>query len=86
MLFASFGSSDLSVTSFPSGSFPVTVAWFSTLPAFISSAVNVYVVLNVVSSLSPILSEIGPPLTVTNGSATVTSLKSTFPVLVTLKV
>src|SRR5699024_10250104 len=80
------GSSESSSTGSPFGGVPVVVAILYTPPALISSCVTTYTPVKVSSSLCPTSRSIGPPLTVNNGSVTVTSVNGTLPVFVTTKV
>ena len=80
-------SSSVSVTSSPIGGVPVAVAMFVNVPASMSPCVRVYVAVNVVESMAPgAIVAIGPPVTVTNGSVTVTLVRVTLPVFSTVNV
>ena len=76
--------SDVSDTVTFDGVEPVTVATFSTPPASTSACVNTYTALNVESPNAPGNNVTGPPVTVTNGSVTDTSVNVTVPVFVTV--
>jgi hypothetical protein len=79
--------SEVSVTVFPNGSVPVTVAVFSTLPAVISAAVNTYEHVNVVVSVAPTaIVAIGPPNTVHLESVILTLVNARAPEFLTVNV
>ena len=77
----------MSVTGASFGSVPVAVATFVNVPVSMSPCVRVYVAVNVVESMAPgAIVAIGPPVTVTNGSVTVTLVRVTLPVFSTVNV
>ena len=61
------------------------MAVFGTEPLSISAWVIVYVPVKVVVSVSLTSRVVGPPLTVTSGSETITLVRVTFPSLLTSK-
>ena len=72
------------VMSFPPGSLPVAVAWFSTLPAMMSFSVTVYVVFFV--TVSPGLMLPSVQSSPVRESSSFTPLIVTFPLFVTVMV
>ena len=70
----------------PVGGFALTVAVLARAPASISAWVSTYVALNVRVSIAPgARDRIGPPLTETSGSLSVTPVNVTVPVFLTTK-